>query len=52
LGERWRDLDGEKCELPAIDYVEKLMNFFHESIKIIEEYHIWLRFYEKQGGEK
>ena len=52
LGERWRDLDGKKCELPAIDYVEKLMNFFHESVKIIEEYHVWLRFYEKQGGEK
>lgn len=49
LGERWRDLDGKKCELAAIDYVEKLMTFFREAIKIIEEYHVWLRFYEKQG---
>ncbi|WP_342220201.1 response regulator [Rickettsiella endosymbiont of Miltochrista miniata] len=48
LGERWRELDGKKCELAAIDYVEKLMAFFREALKIIEEYHVWLRFYEKQ----
>lgn len=48
LGERWRDLDGKKCELAAIDYVEKLMAFFREALKIIEEYHVWLKFYENQ----
>jgi CheY-like chemotaxis protein len=48
LGKKWRDLNEKKCELAAIDYVEKLMTFFREALKIIEEYHVWLRFYEKQ----
>jgi CheY-like chemotaxis protein len=53
FGERWRELDEKKDELAAINYIEKLMTFFREALKIIEEYHVWLRFYETQeeGGE-
>lgn len=48
VGEEWRILNEKKCELAAINYIEKLMLIFREALKIIEEHHVWLKFYENQ----
>lgn len=48
VGQEWRALDKKKCELAAIHYSEKLMHIFRKALKIIEEHHVWLKFYENQ----